>query len=302
MTSATPLRRLPSLRGAALMVVVNPHASAVGPGVAARVEAVLARRGVRARTLVTEAASEWIEALDGDLDRRVVLVGGDGTIHDAVNAAADLPELALVPAGTANNVARSVGIPLDAEAAACLAVEGRPRPIDLIRATTPVGRRVVVEGLSVGYLAEARVRYRGENSAAVAAAVEAGAIALARFHPLHVRVRRGGVVDDLELAQLFVANLPRYAFGLHVAPDADLTDGLLDLVAIECRGRRDLLPMLGRLRHAAELRRPEAHHWRAERVRIETHGTSPVVADSYELAPGPVDVSVLPRALALVRP
>ena len=285
-----------------VILVVNAHASGVRPDVVAGVEAELARWGASGRTLLTESPDEWVEALDGDTDRRVVLLGGDGTLHAAANVHGPQPELALIPAGRANNVARSLGIPLAPRTAARFAVEGRAKPIDAIEAVTPSGRYVAVEGVSVGFLSQARSRYHETNSGHVGSALAAGAQALARFHPFRVRVTCNTSIEELALVQLFVANLPLYGFGLQVAPGADATDRLLDIVAIEGRRRSNLLPMIARLRRGTELERTETHQWRAERVRIDTHGAVPLIADSFDLGAGPVDFSVLPGALALVRP
>lgn len=294
-----PLSRRPS---AEVLLVVNAHASGVRPELVAGVEAQLARWGAASRKLVTESSDEWIDAVAGEPNRRLVLVGGDGTLHAAANAPPPRAELALIPAGSANNVARSLGIPLEPHAAVRLAVEGSAKPIDLLEAVTPSRRYLTVEGLSAGFLSQARSRYHGANSANLGSAAVAAVVAVAEFHPFRVRMTREGTTEDLELIQLFVANLPLYGFGLHVSPGADPTDGLLDVVAIEGHGRPDLLPMVLRLRHASELERAEAHRWRVERTTIDTHGAVPIVADSSDLGSGRVHLSVLPRELSLVRP
>ena len=284
------------------LVVVNSRASGVRPDHVARLRAEFARWGARVETLVTASTREWIEAAAEDPDRRVVLVGGDGTLHAVVNAGTALPAIALVPAGRANNVARSLGIPLDVRAAVRLAVAGEVKPIDLVEAETDADRRVVVEGISVGYLACARARYHAENSAAAVAACAAGAAALTVFHPLGLRVRGPAEEEELSVAQLFVANLQLYAFGLRVAPGADPEDGLLDFVAVEAAGRLDVLSMILRLRSAHGAGGDGVHRWQAPRGRLVTGGLSPVIADSYDLGAGPVEVRALPSALPLVRP
>ena len=302
MATAVSPRPLSPPRSRDVVLVVNARASRVRPAVVAGIRAELVRWGAGVQTLITESADEWLEALDGAAGRRLVLVGGDGTLHAAANAARPRPELALIPAGRANNVARSLGIPLEPRAAARLAVEGAAKPIDAVEVVTPSSRYVAVEGVSVGFLSEARSLYHERNSSHLDSALAAGVAALAHFRPLRVRVRRCTSTEELTLAQLFVANLPAYAFGLHVAPDADPTDRLLDVLAIEGHGRHDVLPMILRLLRATELERSEAHHWRAEHVRVDTHGALPVVADSRDLGPGPVELGVLPRELPLVRP
>jgi diacylglycerol kinase (ATP) len=210
--------------------------------------------------------------------------------------------VALIPAGSANNVARSLGIPLEWCAAARLALAGEVRPVDLIEARSARERRLVVEGVSVGFLAQARVRYRGRNSADRRAGLRAGAAVLRHFHPLAVRVGPPGERQTMHLAQIFVANLPLYEFGLRVAPHADPTDVELDVVGIEAASRRAVLRMLLDLRRGTHLGRPDVHVWRSDRVVLGTHGGSPIVADSFDLGSGPVELRPLAGALRIVRP
>lgn len=296
------VQRLRATRGERLMLVVNPRASGVTPALVEAVERAARAFGARRSTLVTESPREWLDALDGDPACLVLLLGGDGTLHAAVNESELRPTVALVPAGRANNVARSLGIPLRPDAAVRLALEGQVKPIDLVRAATPSARHVTVEAVSVGFLAQARARYHAANSAHVASALAAGMHALAEFHPLRVRLATPMFERELTLAQLFVANLPLYAFGLHVAPEAELTDGLLDVVAIEGHGRTGIPPMLHRLATDTGRSARGVHRWRVPWARIDVVGGSPVVSDSVDLGPGPLEVDVLPENLRIVRP
>jgi len=294
----TPLAGRPALR-----LIVNTNAS----GIERRIprDALLAAlRGAGAEVelqptaTVEELAAAWAD----DDGRRLVLVGGDGTVHAAARLGGPRREVALIPAGRANNVARSLGIPLDWRGAAHLAATGEPHPIDLMEARTGVGSRIVIESVSVGFLAQARVRYHGRNSADLSAGLRAGAGALAGFHPFAVRVAGPSGEEILELAQLFVANLPLYEFGLHVAPAADPTDATLDVVGISGRSRRAVLEMLYDLHRGKDLRHLGVHLWRSPNVSIQTDGCSPIVADSTDLGSGPVELRTLPAALRLVRP
>ena len=100
----------------------------------------------------------------GAARRRVVLVGGDGSLHAAANARfGRLPELAMIPPGRANNIARALGIPTDASAVADAAHAPRPPPRCPARGP-PTESLYAVEAVSAGFQADARSGYDGENS------------------------------------------------------------------------------------------------------------------------------------------
>ena len=214
-----------------------PTRSCPGDGRAPR------RRGARVDALVTADEEELAAAVRGAGDRRVVLVGGDGTVHALANL--DLPALppaALLPAGRANNIARALGIPVDWRAAAELAVRGRAAAVDVLEVVTPERRLFAVEGVSGGFHAAARHRYTGENSADLAAGARALVAELAAFRPHRVALRADGApVFDGPAAQVFLSNLPLFGFGFEVNPLGDPADGRLEAIVLEARdatGRR----------------------------------------------------------------
>jgi diacylglycerol kinase (ATP) len=293
-------RRLRSL-SPHLLLVANGNASGLHrhPELVSDSARLLRSAGARVETLVTTALDELELVLSG-ADRRVVLLGGDGSLHAAANAPGRKPELALIPGGKANNVARSLGVPLELDAAARLAVEGRAHPIDAIAADTLLGRHIAVEGVSVGFHALARSQYRATNSADTAAGIRAGLGALARFEPITMAVGLDGSCELMRLAQLFVVNMPLFGPGLRVAPSADPSDGVLDVVALEGAGRRSLVPLAARLRRGTHLGTDGVRSFRARSVRISTRGVSPVIADTTNLGSETVELSVVPHALEIV--
>jgi diacylglycerol kinase (ATP) len=299
---------LPALRPVAypahdgeLVLVVNANASGVrrNPGIVSQAAFALRAAGGQVELRVTESAAE-LAAVAADPDRRLVLLGGDGTMHALANLPAAQAEAALLPVGGANNIATSLGIPTDLYAAAELAVNGRARAIDAIEARSATRTVVVVEGISVGFHALARARYSAVNSTDVRAAVGAGFSAIRAFHPVPVALELDGEAELSPLGQLFAANLPLYGPRLAVAPDADPADGLIDVVRIATRGRLDTIAALASLRRGHDpkgiVRR------RARRIRIVTGGRSPVIADTLDLGTGPVDLTIRPAALRIVAP
>jgi diacylglycerol kinase (ATP) len=251
--------------------------------------------GARVETRLTTSLEELDDAL-ATAERRVVLLGGDGSLHAAANSAFRA-ELALIPAGGANNVARSLGIPTDFAAAARLAVEGETRPLDAIAVSDGSSRYLAVEGVSAGFHAIARSRYTGVNSTDTRAALRAGLAAVARFEPFTAALSLDGSCRLGRIGQLFVANMPLFGPGLRVAP-ADPGDGLLDVVTIDA-GRGALLSMIPRLRRGTHLGRPGVTHTRARTVRIATRGRSPIIADTTTFG-DTVELTVVPHALDVV--
>ena len=125
-----------------LLVVVDAHASGVAdPKQTGRdLVAVFEALGGCATSVVTSTERELWDCMRAAAGSgyRVALVGGDGSLHAAVNAPlASLPELAIIPAGRANNVARALGIPSDRLGAVRTAAFGPARPLDALLVRTP---------------------------------------------------------------------------------------------------------------------------------------------------------------------
>jgi diacylglycerol kinase (ATP) len=294
--AAAPLRRLRTL-SPHLLLVANGNASGLSrrPTLVTDTAGLLRSAGASVETRVTTSLDELDDAL-ATAERRVVLLGGDGSLHAAANAPAR-PEFALIPAGGANNIARSIGIPVDVGAAARLAVSGRARPFDAIAADTPNGRHLAVEGISVGFHAMARALYSAKNSTDIAEGIRAGIRAVKDFEPPTIALAVDGHSELKTIAQLFVANMPLYGPGLQVAP-ADPADGLLDVVTIE-GGRRTLLAMARHLRRGTHLERDGVTHRLAQRIKIATGGRSPIIADTVNVG-DTVELTVEHHALHIV--
>jgi diacylglycerol kinase (ATP) len=303
LTPLAPARAPRTLRSLSphLLLVANGNASGLSrhPELVADSARLLRSAGARVETLVTTDLGELELVLSG-AERRVVLLGGDGSLHAAANTRGPKPELALIPGGKANNVARSLGLPLELDAAARLAVEGRAHPIDAIVARTGNRRYLALEGVSVGFHALARSQYKASNSADTAAGIRAGLGALARFEPVTMAVAIDGSCRLLRLSQLFVVNTPLFGPSLRVAPSADPADGLLEVVAIEGAGRLSLLRLVAALRRGTHLHMEGVSSARAHSVRISTRGASPVVADTTDLGSDTVELTVQPNALQIV--
>jgi diacylglycerol kinase (ATP) len=284
-----------------LTVIVNGRASGVtDPAtIGARATAALRRAGARDVTVVvTRDERELEEVVTAAGDRRVVLVGGDGAIHAFANLAGPLPEVGLLPAGRANNVARALGIPIGWEHAAAVAVSAGARRVDALQVQTPRRTIVAVEGVSAGFHAAARHRYSADNSAALGEGLQALAAELRRFHPYDAGIALDGTAwHDGDLAQVFFANLPLFGFGFRVDPMACADDGLLEAVLLRARTRTGVTRLIADARRGAHVQRRAVTWASAAQARIAT--PLPLVADAEPLGVTTADVRVLPGLLRI---
>jgi diacylglycerol kinase (ATP) len=308
---ATRLPSRPALRrplarvvGRPVELVVNANASGVGGGadVAARATHALRAAGAAVRARLTADERELAHVVREADGSRVVLVGGDGTVHALANLdLPTLPPVALLPAGRANNIARALGIPVDWRAAARLAVRGSAARIDALHVVTPERRLFAVEGVSAGFHAAARHRYDGTNSADLGAGVRALAAELRAFRPRTIALRvDGDPFADGPGAQAFLSNLPFFGFGFHVDPFADPSDGRLEAIVLDARTRRDVVRALAAARTGRHLLRPGTTWRRAGEAQLEQ--PLPLVADAQPLGITTATVTVAAGRLLLVAP
>jgi diacylglycerol kinase (ATP) len=299
-----PRRSVPVVVGREVRLLVNARASGAGGAheIVARATTALRAAGARVDALLTGDEGELAAAVREAGDRRVVLVGGDGTVHAFANLGLPaLPPAALLPAGRANNIARALGIPVDWDAAAELAVRGRPAAVDALEVVTPERRLFALEGVSAGFHAAARHRYRGENSADLAAGVRALVAELAAFRPHDVALRLDGArAFDGPAAQVFLSNLPLFGFGFQVDPMADHADGQLEAIVLDARTRRDVVRLLAAARQGTHLEREGVRWTRATRVQVES--PLPLVADAQPLGVTIATVTVAAGRVRLIAP
>jgi diacylglycerol kinase (ATP) len=293
-------------KGPRLLVAVNARASGVGDPRRTGLElvAMLAERGVRAESVVTGGEDDLFEALRraAATGRRLAVVGGDGSLHAAANAALGrLPELALIPAGSANNIARALRIPTDRPGAVAVAAGLDTRLLDALLVRTPERTLRALEGVSAGFHAEARSGYEAENSADVREAIRAFTRAFRGYSPYRIRTR----VDGTELlaaagAQLFVSNLPYFGPGFEVDPGADPSDGRLEAVLLEAPDKARLLRLLAATYRGRHLSRSGVTRIAARSVEVSE--PLPLVADSEPLGTTTATVTIEPARIRIAAP
>jgi len=208
----------------------------------------------------------------------------------------------VLPSGTGNDLAAALGIPADPVQAASRVVEalrsGQRRRIDMGRLE---GGACFTTVLCTGFDAAVSARANGMRWPTGPRRYELAVLAeLAALSPRPVRVHAGGTSVELEAILVAVGNGPCYGGGLRICPDAELDDGLLDVIAIAAVSRRRLLRVFPSLRSGTHVRQPEVTVLRGETVRIEADPGWPVYADGEPQGTLPVIVQCEPGALTIV--
>lgn len=282
-----------------LLVVTN---EAAGGTADAQVDAALTvlRSATDVRREVCREPDDLGRVLDGLGERALVVVGGDGSVHTAVatllsrgELSADRP-IGLIPLGTGNDLARTLGIPLDPAAAARALLAGRSRPLDLV---VDDAGGVVVNAVHLGVGAEAAEKASALKDRLGRAAYAVGSVAAgAGATGWHLQVVVDGVpVDvDREVLMVAVANGRTIGGGAPLAPDASPDDGLADVVVATSTGP------LARLGFAVALR--DGEHVERDDVLVVRGRSVTVTGDPFPLnADGELDGPVTARTWT-VRP
>ena len=297
-----PVRVVPPTDFGVIAVVNGAASGATDPdALLETVRGEIERAGARAEGVVTHSEEELGRVLAEAGERRVALVGGDGTLHAAVNRPVELPDLAIVPVGRANNIARALGIPADLRGAASVAAHALAKPLDVLRVDTEAGREYAVEGVSAGLQADARSRYRGENSGDVRGGAQAFASALRDYQPYELALHADGAAAyEGSAAQVFLSNLPYFGFGFRVDPMARPRDGLLEAIVLEAESRIDVARLMWSVYRGRHLGRRGVRVARAHDAVLT--GPVPLAGDGNPLGTGSATVSVEQGRLRVAAP
>ncbi|WP_343897715.1 lipid kinase [Craurococcus roseus] len=239
--------------------------------------------------------ADLIRAHAAEVDR-VVLAGGDGTMNAAAPALLEtgLP-FAIIPLGTGNDLARTLGIPEDPAEAARIAATGRLREIDVGLANDVPFFNVASLGFGVdltrALTGDAKRRW-GKLGYAVA-----GVRVLARMRPFSAAIRCGDTVVRSRTVHVAVGNGRHYGGGMTVGERSEIDDGRLDVFSLEVGGVWSLLRLLPSLRRGDHGRWHEVLTVEGSEVEIRTRRRRSVNTDGEITTRTPVVFRVLHRAV-----
>jgi diacylglycerol kinase (ATP) len=291
---------------APVVVVANPSA---GRGKAGRLIGSVGRRlheaGIDHEVRISSSAE--------DLERRareaaeegtkvVAALGGDGSVGLAANGLLGTgAALAILPSGTADDFASSIGIrKLDAAVRAI--ADANIVPIDVVRVTAGATTRHYVALAGCGFDSEVneaanamRIKLGGTGTY-VAALVKT----LSRFTPAAFRIELDDEVVEGPHMLVVVGNSISYGGGMKVTPDASIVDGVLDVCLLRAMSKTAFVRAFPRVFRGTHVSHPAVRMARARRVKVEADRRVMVYADGERVGPAPAVFEVLPGALPLI--
>jgi YegS/Rv2252/BmrU family lipid kinase len=234
-------------------------------------------------------------------EETVIAIGGDGLLRPvAAELRGSGSALAIVPGGRGNDLARVLGIPTDTAAATRIAVEGREWAMDM----------ALLDGepylgiASFGFDSDANrianeVRLVRGNVVYLYAALRA----LIAWRPARFVVTVDGERHEISGFSAGVCNSRAYGGGMFVAPQAELDDGLLDVVAAsEIPRLRFLFGLMPKIFKGSHLSEPNWHVWRGTSIELSSDRPFTIYADGDPIGEVPARVEVDQRCLRVIVP
>jgi YegS/Rv2252/BmrU family lipid kinase len=297
------------------LVIVNPASGRPDGGAGWRaIESALRGAGVFFDVIHTEQPGHGAEIASAALlqgRRHIAVAGGDGSVNEVVHGImdaglADTREvtLAVIPTGTGNDWARTLGITRRPADIARAIAGGRTMLHDVgaidLPGRDPV-RRWFINVAGAGYDAYVTERVPRPVPSAftyLRIALEG----LARYRAPHFRITADGETIEGPLLLAFVANAQYCGNRMHVVPTARTDDGLLDVLAVRELSLLAVWPKLVKLYLGRILGDRAVRHLRAGRVRIEAEPPAVIQADGQIVGATPAEFSLLTQALRVIVP
>jgi len=228
----------------------------------------------------------------------VIAIGGDGTMNEVLNGIMGTPaSMGFVPLGTGNDLARSLGIPLDMKEAVTILAQGRTTPMDIGKDRD--GYFGIILGLGfpsdvMHHVNTTKNIFRG--SLAITASI-IQVVNKLQPYPVHIELDDGKL--DTTVMGIFILNTRFTGGGLQIAPDAKYDDGILDVVIMHQMSKLDFLSTLPKAYQDKHLSNPRCELFQTKTIKVTTAEPMRKLFDGNVFGSSPVDAQVMPEALKI---
>jgi len=231
----------------------------------------------------------------------VIAAGGDGTLNEVLNGLIGYESrLGIVPTGTGNDFARTIGVGLTIKEAVLNVFYGDPVTIDVGKS----GGRYFINVAGCGFdaiIAERINNQRGGHLKGRSAYVAAVLQSIKELQPTPITLTVDGEVRQMEALLCAVANARSYGGGMKITPDALLNDGLFDICVVNT-GKWDFVRSFPRVFKGTHTSHPGVLMLRGKAVKIESANPLPVLIDGESGGVTPSEFTIVPRAVTIMGP
>lgn len=235
----------------------------------------------------------------------IIAAGGDGTVTQVANGLIGSDAaMAVLPMGTGNDLARTLGIgkSMDRAIAAIQAADSIQMDVGRWRTDLEEGHFLNIAGMGFDAAVADRINQGFRSLKGTTAYLAAVVSTLGKYRAKEVRLTLDGAVVEESIMLAAIANARSYGGGMIVAPMASVTDGMLDIVLVKEMGKLAFLKAFPSVFKGGHMGHPAVEHYRARSIRLEPRGESPFLIDG-ELTPCKwAEIEVLPKALKVVVP
>jgi len=247
-----------------------------------------------------QALSAYIDYYAASVDR-VIVGGGDGTLNQVVSSLVkhQLP-LGILPLGTANDLARTLGIPHQIPAACEVIAQGHHKGVDLGQVNGHYYFNVASLGLSVD-ITQKLTRGAKRRWGILAYGITALQV-LGQVRPFHACLHYQDRQERIQTLQVAVGNGRYYGGGMAIAADATIDDRRLDVYSLELRHWWQIFDLLWHLPQGQQHLLPFVRTLAVESIEIETSRPRPINTDGEITTHTPARFQVIPNALTIFVP
>ncbi|NOU73272.1 YegS/Rv2252/BmrU family lipid kinase [Paenibacillus sp. LMG 31458] len=299
-------------------IIVNPlSGDGRGASIWREIETYLQLNHISHLAKVTTKAGEATEhAITLVQEHRVdklIVIGGDGTIHEASgglwhiqNTGLNCP-LAVIPAGTGNDFAKAYGIPTQPLQALEAAIsETKKVQIDILRTSNGM---IAVNSIGAGFDGMVAKLTNEAGYKKFLNRIGLGKLSyfisilrvFATYQPCTAWLEVDGTVHELPNMWLAaVANIPFYGGSMQICPAASPHDGVADIVVIQSRGRYQLLPILFTVYQGKHIHHPAVSFYKGTSISLRTQIPLLVQADGEFAGSTPLQIEIVPSALTVI--
>lgn len=268
----------------------------------ALIESILKERNVEYRLHLTSYkrhAQKLTEVLIERGATDVIVVGGDGTLHEVINGFSNFEKvnLGLIPCGTGNDFASALNIPLNPEKALDIILNEQPKYVDFMQMPTVRGINIIGTGIDVDVLKRYNSLKKKNKFNYTTCLIKT----LFNFDYIDFTADVDGKSNKYRSFIACIANGNVYGGGIPVCPVANATDNKLNFVAVSSMAKLKIIGAFLKLKRGKILTMKQATHCTCENIKIETDKPCTVNVDGELYENIPFEVKIVSNTLKMYR-